>query len=169
MKLTEMSSLRKNKSKLPVNIWIDETQSYIRGKHSKRIKFQLNKGDKSHQGDGRYFASMTLDGQIVENTFKGKRKEVDSKDIQAISNFVINNTECLRLIADEELDFDVFKETLMIPGGELATKSEKDAQLLLLEEYFIFSYLELLKGFKSNVRSSRINIIHFSPCIVFQS
>ena len=130
-----MSSLRKNKSKLPVNLWIDENQSYIRGKHSKRIKFQLNKEDKSHQGDSRYFASMTLDGQVVENTFKGKKKEIDSKDIQAVSNFVINNMECLGLIADEELDFDTFKDMLMIPGGELATKSEKEAQLALLEEY----------------------------------
>lgn len=67
MKLYEMATLRKKDSKLPVNLYIDDSLSYQRGGHSKRIKFQTDKGDRPNTRSN--FSSMTLDGEVVESTF----------------------------------------------------------------------------------------------------
>ena len=39
----EMVNKYKEETGLPMNIWIDETQTYVRGGQSKRIEFQLDK------------------------------------------------------------------------------------------------------------------------------
>ena len=57
----EMSNKRKALTQLPMNIWIDESQTYIRGHHSKRVKFQLDKSDKLHPNN---FGSMDLKGNL---------------------------------------------------------------------------------------------------------
>ena len=132
MQLFEMSTLRKKDSGLPVNIYIDDSLSYKRGKHSKRIKFQTDKGDKPNTRGN--FSSMKLDGSVIEKTLPSKL-EISSKDIEAVSNFVINNSECLSLIAAFDLDYDYFKHFLMIPGGELATDEQKNYQLKMLQDY----------------------------------
>lgn len=132
MRLIEMSTLRKKDSGLPVNIWIDDSIAYKRGRHSKRIKFQTDRGEKPNtRGKA---SSMTLDGKVVEKTLPVKL-EISSKDIEQIRNFVLNNAECLSLVADFDLDYDYFKHHLMIPGGELATKEQRQAQKELLDEY----------------------------------
>lgn len=132
MQLYEMATLRKKDSGLPVNLYIDDSLSYKRGKHSKRIKFQTDKGDKPNTRGS--FFSMTLDGKVVEKTLP-KKLEISQRDIEAVSNFVINNYECLSLVADFELDYDYFKHHLMIKGGELATEDQLKAQKELLDAY----------------------------------
>lgn len=132
MQLYEMATLRKKDSGLPVNLYIDDSLSYKRGKHSKRIKFQTDKGDKPNTRGS--FSSMTLDGKVVEKTLP-KKLEISQRDIEAVSNFVINNYECLSLVADFELDYDYFKHHLMIKGGELATEDQLKAQKELLDAY----------------------------------
>ena len=132
MQLYEMATLRKKDSGLPVNLYIDDSLSYKRGKHSKRIRFQTDKGDKPNTRGS--FSSMTLDGKVVEKTLP-KKLEISQRDIEAVSNFVINNYECLSLVADFELDYDYFKHHLMIKGGELATEDQLKAQKELLDAY----------------------------------
>lgn len=132
MQLYEMATLRKKDSGLPVNLYIDDSLSYKRGKHSKRIKFQTDKGDKPNMRGN--FSSMTLDGKVVENTLP-KKLEISQKDIEVISNFVVNNYECLSLVADFDLDYDYFKHHLMIKGGELATEEQLKTQKELLDAY----------------------------------
>ena len=132
MQLYEMATLRKKDCGLPVNLYIDDSLSYKRGKHSKRIKFQTDKGDKPNTRGS--FSSMTLDGKVVEKTLP-KKLEISQRDIEAVSNFVINNYECLSLVADFELDYDYFKHHLMIKGGELATEDQLKAQKELLDAY----------------------------------
>ena len=132
MQLYEMATLRKKDSGLPVNLYIDDSLSYKRGKHSKRVKFQTDKGDKPNTRGS--FSSMTLDGKVVEKTLP-KKLEISQRDIEAVSNFVINNYECLSLVADFELDYDYFKHHLMIKGGELATEDQLKAQKELLDAY----------------------------------
>lgn len=132
MQLYEIATLRKKDSGLPVNLYIDDSLSYKRGKHSKRIKFQTDKGDKPNTRGS--FFSMTLDGKVVEKTLP-KKLEISQRDIEAVSNFVINNYECLSLVADFELDYDYFKHHLMIKGGELATEDQLKAQKELLDAY----------------------------------
>lgn len=132
MQLHEMATLRKKDSGLPVNLYIDDSLSYKRGKHSKRIKFQTDTGDKPNTRGN--FSSMTLDGKVVEKTLP-KKLEISQKDIEAISNFVVNNYECLSLVADFDLDYDYFKHHLMIKGGELATEEQLKTQKELLDAY----------------------------------
>lgn len=132
MQLYETVTLRKKDSGLPVNLYIDDSLSYKRGKHSKRIKFQTDKGDKPNTRGN--FSSMTLDGKVVENTLP-KKLEISQKDIEVISNFVVNNYECLSLVADFDLDYDYFKHHLMIKGGELATEEQLKTQKELLDAY----------------------------------
>lgn len=132
MQLHEMATLRKKDSGLPVNLYIDDSLSYKRGKHSKRIKFQTDKGDKPNTRGS--FSSMTLDGKVVEKTLP-KKLEISQKDIEAVSNFVVNNYECLSLVADFDLDYDYFKHHLMIKGGELATEEQLKTQKELLDAY----------------------------------
>ena len=42
----EMANKNKSETLLPMNIWIDENQTYIKGRHSKRVKFQLDHGNR---------------------------------------------------------------------------------------------------------------------------
>lgn len=130
-----MSLVMKRVTKLPVNIWIDETSSYKRGKHNKRIKFQLNKQNKSNSHNSRIFASMRLDGSVVKQTLEGKKVEISAKDIKAVSTFVKNNSLCLELISDQDLDLQFFLQKLAIWKDTLATENELKAQKVLLDEY----------------------------------
>lgn len=132
MQLYETITLKKKDSGLPVNLYIDDSLSYKREKHSKRIKFQTDKDDKPNTR--RNFSSMTLDGKVVEKTLP-KKLEISQKDIEAVSNFVVNNYECLSLVADFDLDYDYFKHHLMIKGGELATEEQLKTQKELLDAY----------------------------------
>lgn len=132
MQLYEMATLRKKDSGLPVNLYIDDSLSYKREKRSKRIKFQTDTGDKPNTRGN--FSSMTLDGKVVESTLP-KKLEISQKEIEAISNFVVNNYECLSLVADFDLDYDYFKHHLMIKGGELATEEQLKTQKELLDAY----------------------------------
>lgn len=121
MYLTEMSNCRSRKTGLPVNIWIDETETYKKAKHSKRIKFQINKNP-SFQLENT--CSMLLDGSIPKKIFqKVKNKseyKLTNEDIEQVKNFVINNNYALDLIADQKLDLDDFWE-FCIKGGEKAS------------------------------------------------
>lgn len=127
-----MATLRKKDSGLPVNIYIDDSISYKRGKHSKRIKFQTDKGDRPNTRFG--FLSMTLDGNVVAKTLPDSI-DIDATDIAQIRNFVLNNAECLSLVADFNLDYDDFKNHLMIVGGEPATDEQKEEQKEKLRRY----------------------------------
>lgn len=132
MLLQEMATLRKSKSKLPVNLFIADAGTYLNNGYYKRIKFQKDYGNSPVT---RSFATMTLEGAIIEDIMHGC--ELSAKDIQQIKNFVANNKECLSLVADFKLDYDYFKDELMITGGELATKDQIKAQEKLLQEYLV--------------------------------
>lgn len=131
--LWEMSNRRKNQTGLPVNIYIDENGTYRAVKHSKRIKFQLNHGDKMQN---QLFAEMLLDRSIVKNTFQKSKNikiEVDKKDIKQVSNYVKNNSYALDKVADEEIfmeDYDI----VAIRGGEEASNEQKENQKRLVDQ-----------------------------------
>lgn len=127
-----MATLRTKDSGLPVNIYIDDSLSYKRGKHSKRIKFQTDKGDRPNTRVG--FSSMTLDGNVIAKTLPDSI-EIDAADIAQIRNFVLNNAECLSQVADFNLSYDDFKNHLMIAGGTPATDEQKEEQKEKLRMY----------------------------------
>ena len=131
--LWEMSNRRKNQTGLPVNIYVDENGSYRKGGHGKRIKFQLNHGDKMQNQP---FAEMMLDGSVVEETFRKNKDikiEIDKKDIKQVSNYVKNNAYALDKVADEEIFMEDY-DKVAINGGKEADNEQKEKQKKAVDE-----------------------------------
>ena len=128
--LVSMANYRGYKIGLPMNLWIDEGKEYIRGRHSKRIKFQMDYAQAMHEWN---LASMTLDGNVVQDTLSDE-SILTAKDIKAVSNFVKNNSYALDKLADYEIFDDEWKE-VMIKGGNPATQEQIEEQKRRVDEF----------------------------------
>lgn len=128
--LVSMANYRGFKIGLPMNLWIDEGKEYVRGKHSKRVKFQMDYAKAMHEWN---LASMTLDGNVVEDTLSDQ-SVLTAKDIKAVSNFVKNNSYALSKLADYEIFDDEWKE-VMIKGGEPATQEQIEQQRIDVDNF----------------------------------
>lgn len=115
--ICEMANYRKRLSGLPMNIWIDDGETYKKGRHAPRIKFQLDKDDKVNSN---HFASMTFDGVIRTKMDDCK---LSNKEIEMVRNFVTNNKYALLMIADGYLFIDEFMD-IQIRGGSIATDEQ---------------------------------------------
>lgn len=51
MLLQELANYRKRDTGLSMNIWIDGYQTYRKGKHYKKLKFQINKSNNIELGE----------------------------------------------------------------------------------------------------------------------
>jgi hypothetical protein len=110
--LEEMSTLKKADTGLPVNIWVDDTGAYIRGRHAKRIKFQGDYGNKTNAGN---LFSMILskdDPQIPAKQIP--RLRLSTKDVDAVKTFVKNNADLLDKLSDEKITFTTFLRQMKI-------------------------------------------------------
>lgn len=112
----EMSNKRKDLTHLPMNIWIDEAQTYLDGGHSKRVKFQLDSGNKFNKHN---LGSMDLDGNLHCSDIGN----LSASDINQLRNFVLNNRYALDKIADNDIWIDEIWDS-MIMGGEPASFDE---------------------------------------------
>ena len=126
--ICEMSNKNKAKTHLPMNIWIDEAQTYLKGGHSKRIKFQLNHSNKMNLTE---FGTMDLDGNLhPDNLDIG---ELSTSDIKQLRNFVLNNKYMLEHVADAELWLDDIWPYVIL-GGETASFEEISKLNLKVDE-----------------------------------
>ena len=124
----EMSIKNKAKTHLPMNIWIDEAKTYLKGGHSKRIKFQLNHSNKMNLTE---FGTMDLDGNLhPDNLDIG---ELSTSDIKQLRNFVLNNKYMLEHVADAELWLDDIWPYVIL-GGETASFEEISKLNLKVDE-----------------------------------
>jgi len=108
----EMSNMRKVDTKLPVNIWIDISQTYHKGKHGKRLKFQNDYGDKFNREN---LLTMTIskdDPQVIDDD--KHRVKLKSKDIEALKNFIRVNYDILAKIADARITWEKFNSRLRV-------------------------------------------------------
>jgi len=103
--LWSMAILRKFRTGLPVNVWVEEGSENKKRKHGNRIKFQRDRGDRpvSHN-----FVTMTISD---EPEVIGKH-ELSSKEIQQLKDFVIRNKELLNRLDDGDIDIGVFLEQM---------------------------------------------------------
>jgi len=114
----EMANKYKEETLLPMNIWIDETRSYVNGRHGKRIKFQL---DKAEDFENNNTGSMDLDGNIYPPNLKPRK--LRERELTELRNFVHNNRYALERIADQEVRlYRIWPH--MIKGGEVASDDE---------------------------------------------
>lgn len=120
-----MANIRKRRSGLPVNIWVDESREYLKGGHGKRIKFQINHADTIQK---EFLASITLNGEVIKETYNNAKSELNASDIKQIINFTLNNAYALNVLSDGDV-FDIgdFLE-VMIPGGKPATSEQIEEQ-----------------------------------------
>jgi hypothetical protein len=110
--LEEMAGLKKSRTGFPVNLWLDDSHAYIRGKHAKGIKFQGDYGNNTNAGN---MFSMTLskdDPQIPAGQIP--KLKLPAKDINAVKVFVKNNIDLLDKLADEKIDFITFTQQMKI-------------------------------------------------------
>ena len=108
--ISEMATLRKEDSGLPMDIWIDEGQTYIR--HAPRIKFRAS----SEQHLTREYSSMLLTNPpTIENM--PQKSPLKRRDIEILEQFVIDNLEGLKAVADGTWDFrSQFIPNMVKPG-----------------------------------------------------
>ena len=96
--ISEMATLRKEDSGLPVDVWLDEGGTYAG--HAPRIKFKAS----NEQHSTREFSSMLITNPpVVENM--PKNAMVNAKDLKALENFILNNFDLLRKLADGKISY----------------------------------------------------------------
>ena len=126
--LCEMANKYQEETSLPMNIWIDDSQSYLHVGHYKRIKFQLDRG----KGNPHNCGVMDLDGNIIQPTSPIRR--LRKSDLEQLRNFVINNKYALEHIAD----VDIYTGQIwpyIITGGEPASNEEIAALNRKVDEF----------------------------------
>ena len=106
-KAFEMATLRKSRSGLPVNIYLDDSGSYIDGGHGPMIKFQPDKGDSPNMHS---MIPMTISDNptIPIKNYQLRLKGVDNKDISHVKSFVIANKVSLLRLCDRNDEYDIF-------------------------------------------------------------
>jgi hypothetical protein len=110
--LEEMAGLKKSRTGLPVNLWVDDSHAYIAGRHAKRIKFQ---GDYGNNTNRENLFSMIISKDNPQIPVKQlSRLKLPAKDIDAIKTFVKNNADLLDKLADEKIDFITFTQQMKI-------------------------------------------------------
>lgn len=122
-----MRNISKKDLDLPANIWIDDSRAYKRSNHTKRIKFQFDGSNKFMSNE---LIPMKFDGIIPIENYTTK---LSKRNIEKISQWVINNKEALELLADGIISYDDISPYL-IKGGEQATTQQKDRLLKAIKK-----------------------------------
>jgi hypothetical protein len=104
LKIEEMATLRKNVSGLPANLYLDDTGSWSKSGHWKRIKFQPNTGDRPVTGD---MVPMSIDDN-PKILVKNAKIALNAKQLEQIRAFVQANKDLLLQLADAEIDIFEF-------------------------------------------------------------
>ena len=102
----EIATLRKARSGLPVNLYLDDSGSYLDGGHCPRIKFQPAKGNSPNT---RSMIPMTIsdDPTIPLRNYQSRLDGVGSNDISLIMSFVVANKGNLLRLCDRNDEYDI--------------------------------------------------------------
>lgn len=110
-KLIEIANLAKRRTKLPVNVWIDEVGSNRNVPHDDpRLKIQNDYGERANEN--LIPVSIDKENPIV---LEGKL-EIDNKDFKIIQKWIIENYKDLMRHWNGELDTDDLKDILRERG-----------------------------------------------------
>jgi len=120
MSINEMSKLTTDITKLPVDIWVDEIESFRKSGHYKRIKFPARKDVKTSRG----YSSLSITDEPQCFNIPPKN-DLTNATIQALKNFVKKyKFELSNLTSDENfqqtgkgITLDEFK--IILNGGKL--------------------------------------------------
>jgi hypothetical protein len=99
----EMATLRKSRSGLPVNLYLDDSGSWKKSGHFKKIKFQADTNDKPLTHN-MVPMSISDDPQVLINT----KMQLTSQELFQVKNFVKENKDLLLKLSDAEIDIGDF-------------------------------------------------------------
>jgi hypothetical protein len=97
-------TLRKERSGLPANLYLDDAESWRRLRDRRTLKFQPNAEDVPETGD---MVLMSIDDnpQVLD---KDAKIELDAKQLDQIKAFVRANKDLLVRLADADIDYFEF-------------------------------------------------------------
>jgi hypothetical protein len=110
LKIEEMATLRKQRSGLPTNLYLDDTGSWSKSGHWERIKFQPNTGDRPVTRD---MVPMSID-DTPQILVKNAKIELNAKQIDQIKTFVKANKDLLLQLADAKIDIITFVQQMKV-------------------------------------------------------
>lgn len=102
--LFEMACLRKNKTGLPVNIYVDDSGAWKESGHANRIKFQRDKGDRPITRD---MIPMSIEDN-PRILVQSPDMELSASDIDAVKQFIRDNRILLEKLGNTEIDIEDF-------------------------------------------------------------
>ena len=104
--ITEMATLRKNISGLPMDLWLDDNKLYE--PHAPRVKFRAS----NEQRNTRQFSSMLITNpNQIENM--PSRPTIRERDINILKQFVVANRDLLLALANKEINYEVFLQKMV--------------------------------------------------------
>lgn len=110
-KLIEMANLAKRRTKLPVNVWVDEVGSNRNVPHDEpRLKIQNDYSERANEN----LIPISI-SDIEPKVLEGKL-EIDKKDFQIIQKWIIKNYNDLINHWNGEIDTDDLKDILREKG-----------------------------------------------------
>jgi hypothetical protein len=123
--LQEMSTLRKSRSGLPANLYLDDTSSWMNSKHwkrinnpaaeqrgikpSPRIKFQPNRQEKANP---KVMIPMSIEDNpkiLIEDV----KIDLSQKEIDLIKKFVAVNKDLIIQLGEQKIDIGEFIEKMV--------------------------------------------------------
>ena len=131
--LKEIANYRKWDTGLPVNIWIDDSKSYLNEKHSKKLNFQINYANKIQKNN--YATISLIDNKVVnpDKLLKKHNCKVNKETLTSVENFCQNNNFALCAISDSIIsESDFF--SVIIKGKELKSPEDIEAAKLKTQD-----------------------------------
>jgi hypothetical protein len=101
-----LSSLQKDMSGLPVEVWVDEMNCWQKTGHFRRIKFQ---GNKSNKYDFRKMYSMSIEKK-PRILVKDAQIDLSDEELQQVKDFVSKHRKLLISMAKGNIDLIDFAE-----------------------------------------------------------
>ena len=96
--ITEMATLKKADSNLPMDIWLDEGGLYHG--HAPRIKFKASK----EQKNTREYSSMLLTNPPTIENYP-RHPDIKPRDVELLKEFVVANMDLLLKLSNSEIDY----------------------------------------------------------------
>ncbi|MDE6824102.1 MAG: hypothetical protein K2J27_05155 [Duncaniella sp.] len=104
--ITEMATLRRDVSGLPMDLWLDDNKMYE--PHAPRVKFRAS----NEQRNTRQFSSMLITNpNQIENM--PSRPTIRKRDINILKQFVVANRDLLLALANKEINYEVFLQRMV--------------------------------------------------------
>ena len=130
---TGVANFAKSDLQIPVNIWIDNNDTYEKGGDWKRVKIQLNTSSNTQHI---FFASISLNTNKVidrKNIINNKKCQITDSIMNEMEVFVFNNNFALSAIVD-----DIFTErnffAVAIEGVKEVSQDEIKEHIKLTKE-----------------------------------